>query len=147
MYLDSSIIVKLLVDEPETKALVAALVGQPLSSCELAIPEVRSALLGKEREKRISAAQREAAWLLFRERVRSEEIELYPLSSATLRKAAQVMERCHPGVALRTLDAIHTAACDLSQDFPLCTTDKRMRDAAGVLGIPVFPESTADLPS
>ena len=139
MYLDSSIIVKLLVDEPETKALVTALVGQALSSCELAIPEVRSALFGKEREKRISKAQREAAWRLFLERVRSEEIELYPLSSTTLSKAAQVMERCHPTVRLRTLDAIHTAACDLSQDFPLCTTDKRMREAAGVLSIPIFP--------
>ena len=30
MYIDSSIIVKLLVDEPETKALVTALVGQAL---------------------------------------------------------------------------------------------------------------------
>ena len=139
MYLDSSIIVKLLVDEPETKALVTALVGQALSSCELAIPEVRSALFGKEREKCISTAQREAAWGLFLDRVRSEEIELYPVSSTTLSKAAQVMERCHPAVALRTLDAIHTAACDLAQDFPLCTTDKRMRDAAALLGIPIFP--------
>jgi predicted nucleic acid-binding protein len=146
MYLDSSIIVKLLVDEPETRTLVTALVGLPLSSCELAIPEVRSALFGKEREKRISKAQREAAWQLFRERVRSEEIELYPLNSTTLSKAAQVMERCHPTVALRTLDAIHAAACDLSQDFPLCTADKRMRDAAGVLGIPLFPTDESPNP-
>ena len=146
MYLDSSIIVKLLVDEPETKALVTALVGQPLSSCELAIPEVRSALFGKEREKRISKAQRVAAWRLFLDRVRSEEIELYSLNNATLSKAAQIMELCHPAVALRTLDAIHTAACDLSQDFPLCTTDKRMRDAAGVLGIPVVPADESPKP-
>lgn len=62
-----------------------------------------------------------------------------PLTSAVLRKANGVLERCHPQVSLRTLDAIHTAACDLSQDFPLCTTDKRMRDAANVLGIPIFP--------
>jgi hypothetical protein len=45
---------------------------------------------------------------------------------------------------LRTLDAIHTAACDLSQDFPHCTTDKRMREAAVVLGIPVFPPAESD---
>ena len=63
----------------------------------------------------------------------------HPISSVLLKKANHVLERCHPAVPLRTLDAIHTAACDLSQDFPLCTTDKRMRDAAGVLGIPVFP--------
>ena len=45
-----------------------------------------------------------------------------------------------PWRLLRTLDAIHTAACDLSQDFPLCTTDRRMRDAAKALHIPIFPE-------
>ena len=147
MYLDSGILVKLLVDEPETKFLVNALMGHPLSSSELAMTEVRSALLGKERNKKISARQRNEAWQLFNERVRSREIVLHPLNHVVLKKAIHVLECCHPAVPLRTLDAIHTAACDLSQDFPLCTTDKRMRDAAGVLGIPVFPESTADLPS
>jgi predicted nucleic acid-binding protein len=140
MYLDSAIIVKLLVDEPDTTTLVKALVGHPLSSSELAIPEVLSALLGKERNKRISASQRKDAWHLFNERVQAREIVLHPLNGVVLKKATHILERCHPAVALRTLDAIHTAACDLSQDFPLCTTDKRMRDAAAKLGIPVFPE-------
>jgi predicted nucleic acid-binding protein len=47
-------------------------------------------------------------------------------------------------VPLRTLDALHIAACDLSQDFPLCTTDARMRAAAERFGIPVFPEHSAN---
>jgi len=34
---------------------------------------------------------------------------------------------------LRTLDALHLASCDQSQDWPLSTTDKRMRDAATLL--------------
>lgn len=139
MYLDSAIIVKLLVDEPETEFLVNALVGQPLSSSELCITEITSALLGKERNKLISARQRSAAWRLFNERVQSREIILHPLNGVVLKKANHLLERCHPTVPLRTLDAIHTATCDLSQDFPLCTTDRRMRDAAGVLGIPIFP--------
>jgi len=63
-----------------------------------------------------------------------------------LKKAIHILERCHPAVPLRTLDAIHTAACDLSQDFPLCTTDRRMRDAAEVLGIPVFPTDNPAAP-
>ena len=66
MYLDSAIIVKLLVDEPDTKFLVTALVGQPLSSSELAVPEVLSALNGKQRNKLISAAQRKLAWQTFK---------------------------------------------------------------------------------
>lgn len=142
MYLDSAIIVKLLVAEPETEFLLEALVGQPLSSSELAVTEVLSALLGKERNKLISVRQRSAAWRLFNERVAAQEITLHPLNSIVLKKARHFLERCHPAVALRTLDAIHTATCDLAQDFPLCTNDRRMREAAGVLGIPVFPATT-----
>lgn len=144
MYLDSAIIVKLLVEEPDTAFFVQALVGHTLSSSELAAPEVLSALLGKERKKLITKAQRIEAWQAFNERVQSWDIILHPLNGVVLKKANHILERCHPAVPLRTLDAIHTAACDLSQDFPLCATDKRMRDAAGVLGIPVFP---ADEPS
>jgi len=146
MYLDSAIIVKLLVDEPDTQYLVSALIGHPLSSSELAVPEVLSALNGKERKKLISAAQRKLAWETFNERVQAKQIFLYPLNSVVLKKANHILEQCHPAVPLRTLDAIHTAACDLSQDFPLCTTDRRMREAAGVLQIPVFPADNPTSP-
>ena len=139
MYLDSAIIVKLLVDEPDSDFFSAALVGQPLTSSALAIAEVLSALNGKQRSKLITGAQRKVAWAQFNARVQAGEIELQPLSEIVLKKAVHILERCHPSVPLRSLDAIHTAACDLSQDFPLCTTDKRMREAAGVLGIPIFP--------
>ena len=139
MYLDSAIIVKLLVEEPDTAFFVEALVGHTLASSELAAPEVLSALLGKERKKHITKAQRIDAWQAFNERVQSCDIILHPLNGVVLKKANRILERCHPAVPLRTLDAIHTAACDLSQDFPLCTTDRRMREAAAVLGIPVFP--------
>ena len=139
MYLDSCIIVKLLVAESDTDFFNEALLGHTLSSSELASTEVFSTLLAKERNKLISAKQRASAWRVFNERVQAKQIVLHPLNHVVLKKANHVLECCHPAVPLRTLDAIHTAACDLSQDFPLCTTDKRMRDAARVLGIPVFP--------
>ena len=139
MYLDTAILVKLLVDEPDSEFFQDALAGAFLSSSELALTEVWSALLAKERNKHISTRQRAAAWLVFNERVREQQIILHPLDGIVLKKANHILERCHPTVPLRTLDAIHTAACDLSQDFPLCTTDRRMREAADVLGIPLFP--------
>ncbi len=139
MYLDTAIIIKLLVTEPDSEFFQDALGGELLSSSELAMTEVWSALLAKERNKHISGPQRAKAWQVFNERVQAKQLVLHPLSSVVLKKANRVLECCHPAVPLRTLDAIHTAACDLSQDFPLCTTDRRMRDAAAVLGIPVFP--------
>jgi predicted nucleic acid-binding protein len=139
MYLDSAIIIKLLVTESDSDLFQDALEGTILSSSELALTEVWSALLSKERNKSISAKERAEAWQVFTDRVQTKQFLLHPLDKVVLKKANHILQRCHPAVPLRTLDAIHTAACDLSQDFPLCTTDRRMRDAAAVLGIPVFP--------
>lgn len=141
MYLDTAVLIKLLVDEPDTEFFQDALRGAFLSSSELALTEVRSALLAKERDRQISAKQRQSAWAVFQRWIQEKELILHPLNSAVLKKATHVLELCRPSVPLRTLDAIHAAACDQSQDFPLCTTDKCMRDAAQVLGIPLFPPS------
>jgi len=139
MYLDSSIVVKLLVREADSEFFQSALEGQLLSTSELAMTEVWSALLSKERNRAISAEQRTRAWRVFLEQVQSKQILLHPLNTVALKKANHILEQCHPEVPLRTLDAIHAAACDLSQDFPLCSTDQRMHDAAVRLRIPVFP--------
>jgi predicted nucleic acid-binding protein len=140
MYLDTSILIKLLVPEPDSGQFQELLRGALLSTSELAMTEVWSALLSKERIRQITARHRAAAWSVFNERILTQEIQIHPLGSVTLKKANGILEICHPKVPLRTLDAIHLAACDLSQDFPLCTTDARMREAAKVLKIPVVPE-------
>ena len=146
MYLDTSIMIKLLVRETDSAFYNEQLAGQPLSSSELMWTEVLSALQHKERKQQIAPADRDRAWRLFGRWVQEKQIVLHPLDGTVLKKAAHVLGLCHPAVPLRTLDAIHTAACDLSQDFPLCTTDRRMRDAAEVLGIPVFPEQNPATP-
>lgn len=145
MYLDTGIIIKLLTPEPETAWFEKELRGHSFSSSELALVEVRSALFAKERAGRLTAGQRMRAELKFREWLDTDLLLLHPLNQATLRKSSHVLAMTHPEVALRTLDALHVAACDLSQDFPLCTTDSRMHDAARVLRLPVFP-TTLPLP-
>lgn len=141
MYLDSSVIVKILVEEPESDFFNEALMGRPLVSSELALPEVCSALMSRERANLLKPPARRAAWAYFLGKVSETEIELQTLDLAVLQRAMHVMDRCHPHVPLRTLDAIHVASCELNLDFPLCTTDLRVRAAAEKLGIPVFPES------
>ena len=141
MYLDSCIIVKLLVAEPDSEFFIRSLEGEALGTSELALTEVFSALLARERAGKISATDRRRAWREFESRIESEEIRIEPFNSITLRKANQLLERCHPEIPLRTLDAIHLAAADLSQDFPVTTTDKRMRDAAARFGFELFPST------
>ncbi|MFZ4599353.1 MAG: type II toxin-antitoxin system VapC family toxin [Terrimicrobiaceae bacterium] len=145
MYLDSCVLIKLLVPEPDSPLFQQAVTGRAISSSELALSEVASALLSKERTGAISRDQRLQAWQLFQNWADEELIELDLLETRTLRNANRILSTTHPTVALRTLDAIHLAACDLSQDFPLCTTDRRMREAAEILKIPLFPESLSPI--
>ncbi len=144
MYLDSCIIVKLLSAEADSSFFDRELKGQPLSSSELSVTEVFSALLARERAETLTEQERRLAWLQFEEWIEEEQIVLHRLDLRTLHKARMELERCHPQIPLRTLDAIHVAACDLSHDFPLVTTDGRMRAAARQLKIPVFPETLAN---
>ena len=139
MYLDSCIIVKVRVTEPDSEFFISSLEGEVLVTSELSQPEVFSALLARERAGKISATDRRRAWKEFQARVATEEIRIEPLESRVLHKATVLLERCHPAVPLRTLDALHLATADLCHDFPLTTTDGRLRDAAILLGFQVFP--------
>lgn len=139
MYLDSCIIVKLLVAEPDSEFFIRSLEGQRLVTSELAQTEVFSALLARERAGKIDAADRRLAWKEFNARVADGEIKFEPLNSIVLRKAIYCLEHCHPPAPLRTLDAIHLATADLCQNFPLVTTDGRLADAARKMKIEVFP--------
>jgi predicted nucleic acid-binding protein len=141
MYLDSCILVKLITPEADTPFFAESLTDVPLTSSELAVTEVWSALFAKERTGKITRPQRARAWRSFSQMISLGSLELHPLQGLVLRKANHQLEQCHPLVALRTLDAIHLAACDLTQEFPLCTTDERLRQAATLLKIPLFPEN------
>jgi predicted nucleic acid-binding protein len=143
MYLDTAVLVKLFVAEPDSEFFGKLVDGQAGSSSELAYTEVWSALLGKERAGAITAEQRRRAWAAFERNVREETIWLAPMSDALFRRANRILEQCHPQVALRSLDALHLAACDQLQDWPLCTTDVRMRQAAERLGFPLTPIAAA----
>ena len=140
MYLDTGILVKLLTPETETAFFERELQGHPLMTSELALVEVKTALYGKERAGRITAALRTRAEAKFVSMITDGIWELFDLNHRTLRKATQIVQRCHPTVPLRALDALHLAACDLAQEFPLCTTDARMHAAAQLIAVPVFPE-------
>jgi predicted nucleic acid-binding protein len=141
MYLDSAIVVKLLVKEELSEFFEESLKDLRVATSGLSVLEVRSALFSKLRTKSLSESQRLLAWQAFQEKIGRGEIKIFPLLDPIFNKAAEVMDKCNPEVALRTLDAIQLAACDVSQVFPLCATDSRMRAAAAKLGIPLFPET------
>lgn len=145
MYLDSAIIVKLLVREPDSDWFNEQLAGQKFQTSELALTEIPAALLAKERAGQLPHPNGVANRIRFEEMVEDENIILLPLNRAVLQRAANIIQACHPRIPLRTLDAIHVATCDLHNCAPLCGTDNRMRAACAHLGLPVFPVRPEDV--
>ena len=134
MYLDTSVLVKRYVAEPDSDEVDEVVVGFTLVSSELALGEVWSALLAKERAKTLSEQARTAAWKAFLSDVDEGVLRLIPLDGVMIREANEAMLRVHPHVPLRTLDAIHLATYGSVITGPIFTKDKRMLAAAKLLG-------------
>ena len=145
MYLDTAIIVKLLVRESDSAWFDHALMGQSFETSELAIAEVRSALLAKERAGHISSVERGKAAQRFAEMAVDELLKLHPLNRSVLERACAIQQACHPQIPLRTLDALHVATCDMHRSGRLATTDARMRAACRQLAIELIPAQPEDV--
>jgi predicted nucleic acid-binding protein len=145
MYLDSAIIVKLLVREPESEWFERNLPGQPFETSELALSEVCAALLSQERANKLSPQERVKATERFFLMIEDETISLLSLNRPVVDRARSVQLACHPQVPLRTLDALHVATCDLHNGGSMCATDSRIRAACKQMGIALMPEKIEDL--
>lgn len=139
MYLDSCVIVKLVSHEPDSEAYHRIVAGHSVVTSELAVAEIRSALLTKERAGRISRQARLAGWRLFQEKVRDQEFVLLPLDRQVVERAGAVIDQCHPNVALRTLDAIHVATAELHGGEQMCSSDLRVCAASDFIGLSLVP--------
>jgi predicted nucleic acid-binding protein len=139
LYLDTAIIVKLLVREPDSDWFNTALIGQHFETSELALAEVGSALLAKERAGHITLRERLGAGQRFALMAEEDLVRLLPLNRLVLERAIAIQLACHPHIPLRTLDALHVATCDLNRCGTLSTTDGRMRTACQQLAIGLLP--------
>lgn len=123
VYLDSSALVKLVVAEAESDALLAYLNDRPTrTSCALARVEVVRAVRDHG-----EVATRRARQLL-------ERVSLLRLDDVLLQAAAEL-----DGPTLRSLDAIHLAAAQALGDGlgDVVTYDHRMASAARGIGLAV----------
>ena len=139
MYLDTAILVTLLVREQDSAFYVALVGGQIVWSSQIIVTESFSALLRKEREGAITAAHRREACKQIEKDIAARRLNLVPLGAEVLTRANGILEACHPHVALRSLDAIHVASAEQCQSWPLCSNDGRVRETAARLGLPLSP--------
>ncbi len=126
-YADSSALVKLVLDEPESDALRAFLAEADLVSCELVLAELPRAV------RRAAARDRELLLdvLLDRSTHILEMLALLPVDRAVLLAAGALREP-----ALRALDAIHVAAAEaVSPIDGFVSYDERQAAAARLAGL------------
>ncbi len=125
-YVDSSALVKLVRDEPESDALRAFLADADLVSCELVLTEIPRAI-----RRAVQHDQRLLESLIARAGETLDTVALLPLDRALLLAAGALAEP-----ALRALDAIHiVAAMDLSPLDAFVSYDERQAAAARLAGI------------
>jgi predicted nucleic acid-binding protein len=139
MYLDTAVLVRLLVREPDSLFYAKAVEGQLVSTAEVALTECYSVLLRKEREGVITAKHRKAAWRQLELDIAARRLTLVGVTRSVLEQASAILEACHPDIPLRSLDAIHLAAASQCASWPICTNDGRMRSAAARMGYPLSP--------
>lgn len=143
MYLDTCVLVKLVSPEPDSEPWHDLVLGQPIVTSELAVAEVRSALLAKERMGRIAPRSRDESWRLFQAKLRDQEFVLLPLDRRIVERAGSVIEQCHLQVPLRTLDALHVATAELHGGEAMASSDQRVCEACELLGLPLAPRPPA----
>lgn len=138
IYLDTSWLVKLYVDEPDSPAIRAIADSDPdVVVSDLAYVEFHSAVARRRRERRITA--RTASSLLTRFVKDWTQRNRVPVSRDVLHRAAEVLA-AHP---LRTLDAVQLASALLlaegSPELPrFGSGDERLVAAAVASGLPTL---------
>ncbi len=135
-YLDSSALVKLVVEEDGSHEVATLWDGaDAVVTSRVAHPEVRAALAAAHRDRRLDDTGHDTAkqsWDAFHSALRMVEV------TAALEDRAGDLAETH---ALSGFDAIHLASALALADAPviLATWDRRLLDAARTLGLATLP--------
>ena len=129
-YVDTSAVVKTILEEPESTELARFISGADLCSCELLLTEVPRAC--RRSAKAVGGAALRS--LLEQAAAQLATIGLLPLDQEVLSQAGGLVEP-----ALRSLDAIHVAAAvRLSPLDGFVTYDERQAAAARLAGLRTY---------
>ena len=143
-YWDTSTLVKLYAqeaDSPTFENFTLNSASSPVTS-RIALYEARATFQRKEAEGILQAG---TALTLYGELERDAaagELRFIELGADVEREYGQVLNHCYqqtPPLLLRTLDALHLASARVAGETEVVATDKRMRDAAKLLGFSLFP--------
>jgi predicted nucleic acid-binding protein len=135
-YLDTSLLMPLLIREPGTRqaqAFLSAAEAKALLISPWTITEFSSALALKERVGTITRQERQAALTMF-EQFRGLRLEMVPIEAADFEAAARLCDASES--PLRAGDALHLAVCRRTRGS-LATMDVALAGAGREAGLTV----------
>lgn len=142
-YWDTACLVKLYVPEPNSavfEGYAASLLERPATG-EFARLELWTVLRRKEAESSLAAGEAKQLLGVFDKNVPAGLVRLIPLNERVTAEFERVVEKClgrMPRLFIRTLDAMHLASAIAAGETEIVTTDKRLGEAASLLGITLF---------
>ena len=122
VYVDTSVLVPLFLNEPHSAAAIHWYAGEKgeLVAAAWCIPEFASALGIKQRTGAIDGRQAQAAWSRF-ERMAAADLRLLPVEPANFHRAAELV--LDAASALRAGDALHLACAEAAGAKHMATLD------------------------
>jgi len=143
-YWDTSTLVKLYAQEVESAAFENYALSAPSKAVtsRIALYEARATFQRKEAEAILQPGCAEKLYSELTQDVAAGELRLVEPGADVEREYGQVLATCcqqTPPIALRTLDALHLASARTAGETELVATDKRLREAAKLLGFSLFP--------
>ena len=146
-YWDTSALLKLFTTENDSTLFLAQVVrsSTPLATSELARMEMWTALRRKESEGLLGPGDAKTSFAKFDLGAVQGCWRFVILTDAVRAEFERVVEQCGshtPPVFIPTLDALHIASARAAGETAIVATDKRLREAAALLGFQLFPAPT-----
>jgi predicted nucleic acid-binding protein len=142
-YWDTSALSKLYLAEPDSVDFVQKAASDPvIVTSRLALYEMRRVAFRKESDGFIQAGTAESVLTQVSQDIAAGQIRIVEIDARVEAEFNVIMATCYrhaPPVAIRTFDALHLASSRSDGQIQLVATDKRVRDAAKLLGFSLFP--------
>jgi len=142
-YWDTSCLLKLYAPEADSIKFEAYVIGgAAFFTSEITRLELHAALQRKEAAKDLQPGGGRRALQSYDADVASGLILVRPIGPAVVANFDAIIEKCYrqtPLLPLRTLDAIHLATASDAAESEIVATDKRLREAATLLGFSLYP--------
>jgi predicted nucleic acid-binding protein len=142
-YWDTSALSKLYLPEADSAGFVQKAANNPvIVTTRLALYEMRRVAFRKDISGFIQAGTAESVLTQLNQDIAAGLIRVVEMDARVEADFNVIMATCYrhaPPMPIRTLDALHLASSRADGQTELVATDKRLRDAAKLLGFSLFP--------